>query len=185
LDEEGREANMVAGERTVDVLEAELAASRAETRAAFQTRAYMYTYIYEELLGAMGKDAAVALMKRAIHRRGLEVGRKYRSAVASADLIEVGSIFCSGSPCDGALFEPGIEESSKGRVVLRMTACPLVDTWREMGLPADEVDTLCEVAAAVDEGTFEGAGLDLEFLSRLGVAGNKQCLLDLTLLTDE
>jgi predicted ArsR family transcriptional regulator len=172
-------------EHTIDALEAELAASRAETRAAFQTRAYMYAYIYEELLEALGKDAAVALMKRAIHRRGLEVGRKYRSAVASADLIEVGSIFCTGSPCDGALFEPGIEETSKGRVVLRMTACPLVETWRDMGLPAEEVDTLCEVAAAVDEGTFEGAGLELEFLSRLGVAGHMQCLLDLTLPTDK
>jgi hypothetical protein len=176
---------MVEAERTVQTLEAELAQSRAETRAAFETRAYMYAYIYEELLGAIGKEAAVALMKRAIHRRGLEVGLKYRSAVESADLIEVGSIFCEGSPCEGSLFEPGIEQSSKGHIVLRMTSCPLVGAWREMGLPADEVDTLCDIAAAVDYGTFEGAGLDLEFLSRLGVAGNRQCLLDLTLPTDE
>jgi hypothetical protein len=176
---------MVEAERTVETLEAELEKSRAETRAAFETRAYMYAYIYEELLGAMGREAAVALMKRAIHRRGLEVGLKYRSAVESADLIEVGSIFCDGSPCEGSLFEPGVEESSEGRIVLRMTSCPLVGTWREMGLPADEVDTLCDIAAAVDHGTFEGAGLDLEFLSRLGVAGNTQCLLDLTMPTDE
>lgn len=171
--------------RTAEQLEAELARSRAETRAAFENRAYMYAYIYEELVGALGKDDAVALMKRAIYRRGLEVGRKYRSAVESADLIEVGSIFCEGSPCGGGLFEPGIEESSKGHIVLRMTACPLVEAWREIGLPADEVDTLCEIAAAVDEGTFAGAGLDLEFLSRIGTAGTSRCLLDLTLPDDE
>jgi L-2-amino-thiazoline-4-carboxylic acid hydrolase len=170
---------------TVDQLEADLAQARAETRSAFENRAHMYAYIYEELLGTMGKDAAVALMKRAIYRRGLEVGRKYRPAVESADLIEVGSIFCEGSPCQGGLFEPGIEQSSKGHIVLRMTACPLVDAWHGMGLPADEVDTLCDIAAAVDEGTFAGAGLDLEFLSRIGTAGTGQCLLDLTLPTDE
>lgn len=176
---------MSVNERTIETLEAELAQARAETRAAFANRAYMYAYIYEELIGALGKDEAVALMKRAIYRRGLEVGRKYRPAVESADLIEVGSIFCEGSPCKGGLFEPGIEGNSKGHIVLRMTACPLVDAWREMGLPGDEVDTLCEISAAVDEGTFAGAGLDLTFLSRIGAAGSERCLLDLALPTDE
>jgi hypothetical protein len=171
--------------RTTEDLEAQLAQSRAETRASFENRAYMYAYIYEELAGAMGKDEAIALMKRAIYRRGLEVGRKYRPAVEAADLIEVGSIFCDGSPCKGAMFEPGIESSSKGHIVLRMTACPLVDAWRGMGLPDEEVDTLCDIAAAVDEGTFAGAGLDLTFLSRIGLAGTDKCLLDLQLPVDE
>ena len=176
---------MTDNDRTVEQLRAELATSRAETRAAFENRAYMYAYIYEELAGVLGKQVATELMKSAIYKRGLEVGKKYRSAVEAADLVEVGTIFCDGSPCKGALFEPGIEESSKGRIVLRMTSCPLVDTWRSMGLPADEVDALCEIAAAVDEGTFAGAGLDLEFLSRLGVAGVDRCLLDLTMPADE
>lgn len=169
---------------TIEELESALAKSRAETRAAFENRAYMYAYIYEELAAALGKEEAVALMKRAIYRRGLEVGTKYRSAAEKADLIEVGSIFCEGSPCEGGLFEPGIEESSAGHIVLRMTACPLVDAWRSIGLPAEEVDTLCEIAAAVDEGTFAGAGLDLKFLSRLGT-GEGRCLLDLGLPADE
>ncbi|MDR3687120.1 MAG: L-2-amino-thiazoline-4-carboxylic acid hydrolase [Coriobacteriia bacterium] len=170
--------------RTIEELEAELAKSRAETRSAFETRAYMYAYIYEELVTTIGKDAAIALMKRAIYRRGIEVGRKYRPAVEAADLVEVGSIFCNGSPCQGELFEPGIEENSNGHIVLRMTSCPLHAAWEGMGLPAEEVDTLCEIAAAVDEGTFAGAGLDLTFLSRLG-AGADKCLLDLQLPADE
>ena len=176
---------MTENERTIETLEAELAKSRAETRAAFENRAQMYAYLYEELAGALGRDEAIDLMKRAIYRRGLEVGRKYRSAVESADLIEVGSIFCDGSPCQGDLFEPGIEQSSKGHIVLRMTSCPLVDAWHAMDLPAEEIDTLCDIAAAVDEGTFAGAGLDLTFLSRLGVVGTDKCLLNLQLPTDE
>jgi hypothetical protein len=162
-------------------LEAELAKSRAETRHAFETRAYMYAYIYESMAQDLGTEQATQLMKRAIYRRGVEVGEKYREAASDGDMAMVGNIFCSGSPCDGALFEPGVETLEDGRVQLRMTACPLVDTWREMGLPADLVDHLCEIAAAVDEGTFAGAGLDLEFLSRLGKDGDGRCLLDLTL----
>lgn len=155
--------------------------SRAETRAAFENRALMYYYIYEELAGELGAERATEIMKRAIHRRGLEVGRKYREAAERGDFAEVGRIFCSGSPCGGSLFEPGIEEQDEGHIVLRMTGCPLVDVWRRQGLGPDEVDRMCEIAAAVDEGTFEGAGLDLDFLDRIGKPGSERCLLELRL----
>jgi hypothetical protein len=159
----------------------DLEQSRAETRAAFENRALMYAYLYEEMADELGPDRATELMKRAIHRRGLEVGRKYRPAAHSGDLEEVGRIFCEGSPCGGELFEPGIEEQDEDRIVLRMTACPLLDAWKAAGLDVDEIEHMCEIAAAVDEGTFEGAGLDLTFLERLGQSGAERCLLELRL----
>lgn len=175
---------MTDAEKTAQ-LEADLAKSRAETRAAFENRAFMYAYLYEELRDRLGEEEAVELMKRAIYRRGLEVGRKYAQAAETGDLAEVGRIFVSGSPCEGGMFEPGIEELEDGRLVLRMNGCPLVDAWRSIGLPAEEIDTLCEIAAAVDEGTFEGAGLDLTFLDRIGIPDSRQCLLELVVPADE
>ena len=169
----------MADDRTPEELEAALAQSQAETRAAFENRALMYAYLYEELVEEYGRDAAVEVMKRAIYRRGLEVGRKYAQAAGEGDLAEVGRIFVEGSPAGGSFFEPGIEELEDGRLVLRMTKCPLHDAWTKAGLPPAEVDTLCEIAAAVDEGTFEGAGLDLTFLDRLGKEGSCRCLLEL------
>ena len=166
---------------TPEELEAALEKSRAETRSAFENRALMYAYIYEELAEEFGRDRAVELMKRAIYRRGLEVGRKYAAAADASDLAEVGRIFVDGSPCGGAFFEPGIEELEDGRLVLRMCACPLIDAWRAAGIDAEEIDTLCEIAAAVDEGTFEGPGLDLTFLDRLGKPGSSRCLLELVI----
>lgn len=180
-------------EAKVAELEAELARSRAETRAAFENRALMYAYIYDELSEEFGAEAAAAAMKRAIFRRGLEVGAKYRNAAASDDLEAVGRIFCEGSPCVGALFEPGVQEApgaagsadagagDPDRIVLRMTACPLVDAWEAAGYFPAQVDALCEIAAAVDEGTFEGAGLELTFLERAGQPGVSRCLLELRL----
>jgi hypothetical protein len=165
---------------TREELLAALENSRAETRAAFENRAFIYAYIYEELAAEVGREPAVEIMKRATYRRGLEVGRKYAPAAEKGDLAEIGRIFVEGSPCAGTLFEPAIEELENGRLVLRMCNCPLENAWHSLGLPDDEIDTLCEIAAAVDEGTFEGAGLDLTFLDRRGIAGSSRCLLELT-----
>lgn len=162
----------------MDTFDGELEQSQAETRAAFENRALMYSAIWDELSDELGEEKASELMKRAIHRRGLEVGRKYRAAAADQDLEAVGEIFVGGSPADGALFTPGIEDSGDEVIVLKMESCPLVDAWVAEGRRPDEIDKLCEVAAAVDEGTFEAAGLDLVFLERIG-AGSCRCLLEL------
>jgi hypothetical protein len=157
----------------------ELERSHAETRASFENRALMYAYLYEELSDELGPERATELMRLAIRRRGVETSRAYRAAARAGDLEEVGRIFCEGSPCDGTLFEPGIEDVGDETIVLRMTACPLVDAWRTAGLDPAEIDRLCFIAAAVDEGTFEGAGLQLTFFDRLGVPGSERCLLEL------
>src|SRR5512141_725237 len=102
----------------------DLEQARRETRAAFENRALMYYYIFDELATEIGRDRAVDVMKRAIRRRGVEVGRKYAAAAKAGDLDEVARIFCETSPCQGTLFEPGVEERGEGRVVLRMEACP-------------------------------------------------------------
>jgi L-2-amino-thiazoline-4-carboxylic acid hydrolase len=156
-----------------------LVKSRRETRDAFENRALMYWYIYDELASEVGADRATTIMKQAVFRRGLEVGRKYRAAAESGDLAEVGAIFCEGSPSEGELFSPAIEALDDDRLVLRMESCPLVDAWRTIGLAPEEIDRMCEISAAVDQGTFAGAGLSLEFLDRLGKPGSCRCLLEL------
>ena len=160
-------------------LETALAKARTETRAAFENRALIYSALYDEFAAEFGEERTTEIMKRAIFNRGLDVGKKYRSAAAEGDLDQVGTIFCGGSPCAGTLFTPGIEARDEGRIVLRMTTCPLHAAWAAEGRSAEQIDRLCEIAAAVDEGTFESAGLDLTFLDRLGVPGSRSCLLEL------
>jgi len=158
-----------------------LETARAETRASFENRALMYLHLYETLTQELGPEQATELMKAAIYQRGLEVSERYREAAEEGDLQQIGELFCAGSPCEGELFEPGVEEVGTSRIVLRMSACPLVDAWRAHGVPEYEVDILCGIAAAVDEGTFEGAGLELDFLDRLGRPGSEHCLLEVRL----
>ncbi|HEX9093416.1 MAG TPA: L-2-amino-thiazoline-4-carboxylic acid hydrolase [Coriobacteriia bacterium] len=165
----------------VDDPSADLEKARRETRAAFENRALLYRAIFEELAADVGRDRAADIMKRGIRKRGLEVGRKYREAVEARDLRLVGCIFCGDSPCEGALFEPGIESYDGEAIILRMESCPLVDAWESSGLAPEDVDLMCEIAAAVDEGTFDGAGLELTFLDRRGRPGSTRCLLELRL----
>jgi len=153
--------------------------ANAETRAAFENRALMYAAIYDELAADIGEERAAAIMKRAIRKRGLDVGLKYREAAAAGDLEEVGRLFVEGSPAGGSLFTPGVEERGDDVIILRMTSCTHVDAWRVGGRTDEEVDLLCGIAAAVDEGTFESAGLELTFLDRLGKAGSCRCPLEL------
>lgn len=156
--------------------------AREETRASFENRALMYAYIYDELEAELGAERAAELLKRAIFRRGLEIGQKYRTAAQAGDLDEVGRLFVAGSPADGALFEPAVDvPPQEGCAVLRMTACPLADAWRSAGYDAQKVDALCDIAAAVDYGAFEAAGLDLTFLDRQACKGSDRCLLELRL----
>lgn len=164
-----------------DDCEARLAQARAETRAAFANRALMYAYFYDEFAAEVGEERATELMKRAIRRRGVEIGRAYAEAADAGDLEQVARIFVESSPSEGALFEPGVEATAQGgEVVLHMTACPLADAWREAGYSPEAVERLCDIAAEVDYGTFEGAGLELEFLERQACVGGERCLLRLS-----
>lgn len=154
--------------------------SRAETRAAYENRAMMYAAMLDELEAELGTQRAAGLMKRGIYRRGRQIGEAYRDAVAAGDLSEVGRIFVEQTPMQGMLFEPAIHEPPTGdRIILSMKACPLVDAWRKAGFPPERVDLLCEIAAAVDYGTFDAAGLDLEFLDRQACEDSDTCLLQL------
>ncbi len=171
---------MMCADDTHSACTAALEASRRETRAAFENRALMYAYLYDELATELGEVRATELMKRAIRRRGIEIGAKYREAAERGDLDEVARIFVEGSPAAGGLFRPGVEEGpADGRLVLRMTECPLVDAWKAAGYDQGAVNHLCEIAAEVDHGTFEGAGLELTFLERAPQPGGCRCLLEL------
>jgi hypothetical protein len=166
-----------------DTLQARLDEARAETRAAFANRAMMHAHLFEVLAEEYGEERAGELMKRAIYRRGLQLAERYAAAAEAGDLEEIGRLFVEGSASGGAIFDPSVEEIdlAAGRIVLRMNACVHKDTWIAAGYAPERVDVLCDVASAVDFGTFEGAGLRLRFLDRQACPGSDRCLLEVRL----
>lgn len=154
----------------------DLKKSMGETKAAFKNRGIIYYYLFDETRKVVGQEKAVEIFKKGIYRRGLEVGKVYKKLAEKGDFKGIAEAFISGAPCGGELFKPKVVEVSKERCVISMAACPLADAWKEMGLSQKEVDVICDVASAVDYGTFESAGLKLEVQGRLG-AGDEKCTL--------
>lgn len=176
-------ARLGAGQDPISTLRGgsvDLEEAKREIRAAYENRAALYYFIFNEMRCELGEEKAVEIMSRAIHKRGVEHGKqKYGAAAAARDFAAIGEMFVAGSACDGELFEPGVDEVRADGVVLTMKACPLVDAWRELGLSDADVDTMCAVASAVDVGTYEGIGLAFGFRERLGEADGARCVLDI------
>jgi hypothetical protein len=61
-------------------------------------------------------------------------------------------------PDDGKMFEPELLRCDSEAIKIKMRRCPLKEAWQEAGLSDPEISEMCNIAALVDKGTFEGAG---------------------------
>ncbi len=150
--------------------------SKKQTRNAFVNRAMLYLYLYDEMRAAMGPERAKDVFVRAVRRRGADIGVKYANAAKAGDFASVAGTFVGDSPCEGELFEPAAVEVTADSCTLTMSACPLVDAWRDAGVDDDEVALMCRLAAEIDFATFESVGLALQMDEKIG-EGARSCRL--------
>jgi len=127
--------------------------------AAYKHRAILYYLIYDEVRKEMGAERAAEAMKRAIRRRGEQLGAKF-ARFAPDDMEGLRKAFAVGSEIHRWLFEPQVDHCGPDGLDVTHRRCPLVEAWKEIGLDDEETATMCEIAAAVDEGTFEAAGFN-------------------------
>lgn len=130
---------------------------RKELVDAFKNRAILYWHIFDELRGELGQERAVAIMKRAIYRRGREKGAKY-ARFAPRDFAGLRDAFVGGIPDEGRLFDPHVVRCDADGLDVHLERCPLKDAWDELGLDESDKALMCEIAGVIDQGTFEGAG---------------------------
>jgi hypothetical protein len=131
---------------------------RRELYDSFKNRAAIYYLIYDEMRRELGAERAEAILSRAIYRRGEQKGKPKYGPYAPADLAGVRKAFVAGSADGGRLFQPEVVREDAEALDIKHHRCPLKEAWQEMGLPDEEVATLCRIAARVDDGTFESAG---------------------------
>lgn len=134
---------------------------RDELRASFKNRAIFYYRVFEELRTEVGEEQAIAVLKRAIYRRGEEVGRQFRQ-FAPYDLAGLKAAFLAIIPDEGRMFDPHVERCDSESLVIHLQSCPLKDAWEELGLNDHDKAVMCEIAGEVDRGTFEAAGFSFE-----------------------
>ncbi len=145
---------------------------------ATRQRAAVYAHLFTVLRERLGAEPAAALMSEAIRAHGKEkASQGYSAAARSGDLRQAAREFASADPVKQFQFAPRIVSESPDEAVIAMSRCPLVDQWTGMGLPPDDVATLCRIARAVDFGTWEGAlGFALAFEGTRG-EGKGECVL--------
>ncbi|MGE5247321.1 MAG: L-2-amino-thiazoline-4-carboxylic acid hydrolase [Verrucomicrobiota bacterium] len=125
---------------------------------ATRQRAAVYAHLFLVLRKNLGEKQAVDLMSEAIYNYGREKSqRSYSEKARQGDLGQAAREFASPDPVKQHQFAPRIVSLTPEEAVIAMSRCPLVDEWRAMGLPDHDVETLCNVAHAVDFGTWEGA----------------------------
>ncbi len=145
---------------------------------ATRQRAAVYAHLFLVLRRELGQERAVELMSEAIRNFGAEKSKRTYSGEAQKGNLETAAReFASPDPVKQHQFAPRIVSLDPGEAVLAMSRCPLVEEWRSMGLPDRDVETLCEIAHAVDFGTWEGAlPFTLRFESTRG-QGREECVL--------
>lgn len=137
-------------------------------RSAHAARAELFYRVYQELLLLLGQEEALAVLGRACRQTGLAKQQRYESYGAH----ESPEAFCEAlighSEVAAALFDmaPGATAAS-----VKLQRCVLVDGWRKLGVPDEEIALLCRAAREVDYGTLEGLGLQGEFSELLSEGG--------------
>jgi L-2-amino-thiazoline-4-carboxylic acid hydrolase len=132
---------------------------RQNLYGAFKNRALMYHHIFDELRKQVGEKKAEAVMKKAIHKRGLVVGKQL-AKYAPNDFKGLAKAFIGWDPDNGKMFKAEVLRCDDEALDLKFHGCPLRDAWQEAGLSDKETAKICSLAAAVDIGTFEGAGFE-------------------------
>ena len=131
---------------------------RQELYDSFKNRAVIYYLIYDELRRELGSAKAEELLSRAIYRRGAMRGKEKYAEFGPSDLAGLKESFLNGIADEGRMFQPEILRDDAAALDIQFHGCPLRDAWLEMGLAGGEVQTMCRIAARVDNGLFEAAG---------------------------
>ena len=145
-----------------------------EIDAAFKNRARLYKNMLDALTAELGRARAEAVLADAIEKRGAESGRKLLGHLKAPTAAQVADAFLAVSPAEGTLFPHTRTQDAEGRVTIAVSRCPLLEAWREDGLPDTEIQTLCRIAGRFDNGCF-GAVAGMAFAAETWAPGKDGC----------
>ena len=134
---------------------------RGQLKNSFKNRAILYYFIYDELSREIGAENAEKILKRAIYRRGEQIGAQFQPH-APADFEGLRDAFLAVIPDQGRMFNPDVVRCDAEGLDVQLEACPLKAAWEEMGLDQQQREALCRIAGEIDKGTFEAAGFGFE-----------------------
>ena len=134
---------------------------RNELQASLKNRAILYYLMFDELRKELGEQKAIQILKRAIYRRGQQIGHQF-CQFAPNNLAGLKEAFLGIIPDEGRLFAPHVVQCNAESLVIHLNACPLKEAWEELGLDDHDMAVMCEIAGEIDKGTLEAAGFSFQ-----------------------
>lgn len=148
---------------------------REELYAANENRGVAYAMIFDEMVKEFGLEKAKEVMKRAIYKRGVQIGENFKE-FAPRNFAGLRDAFLGMIPDGSQMFKPTVTRCDAEGLDIEFENCPLKNSWRKMGLSEEQCAVMCEVSGIVDYGTFEGAGFHFE-MTALPEGSKEKCYL--------
>lgn len=141
-----------------------------KVRAAIADRALYLALLYRSFSKALSPEQVEKLAREAIYEFGQLKGKADNKSITPKEWVEH-HVDCGGAD----LFETEIIQADN-RCEQRMTFCPLILGWQELGCSPQEMDLLCDIAMEVDRGRADFHGIPYEIGERLA-KGDSFCRL--------
>ena len=141
-----------------------------KVREAIKDRALYLALLYRSFSQALPPDQVERLAREAIYEYGRIKGQGDAGKITPEEWVD--KHMSKGS---GAVFQSHIAKGEDG-CEQRMTHCPLLEAWKELGCSQEEIDLLCDIAMEVDRGRADYHGIPWEIPERMG-KGDPLCRL--------
>ena len=134
-------------------------------------RALIYLDIFREIRERHGEKEAIDIIRAALETRGRAFGKTLKK-YAPRDFRGLCDAFAY-VPDGGKMFEPQEVRCDADGLELKMRKCPLKEAWQNAGITERELGLLLHCASAMDVGTMDEAGFQLDI--RTWEPGEKGC----------
>lgn len=137
------------------------------TRASMQDRARYFACLYRSFATALPPEEVERLAREAIREYGRIRAERDGKKISAEEWVDIHFNQMGG------VFESAIEKY-EDRCEQRMTYCPLLEEWKQMGCSPEEQDLFCDIAMELDRSRAAAHGIPCEIRERLG-KGDEFC----------
>ena len=127
---------------------------------ANKERALIYLDIFREIRQRRGEQEAIDILRTALENRGRVFGKSLKS-FAPRNFRGLCDAFAY-VPDGGVMFNPEEVRCDDKALELKMRKCPLKEAWQSADVTERQLSALLYCASAMDIGTMDEAGFELE-----------------------
>src|SRR3990172_10178831 len=130
-------------------------------REAIKDRAIWFALLYKSFSKVLSPKEVEKACREAIYEFGKLKGKKDEKKITPEEWVEKHMSKGSGEVFESRVYkEKEVSEQ-------RMTFCPLVEAWKELGCSKKEIDLFCDIAMEGDRGRADYHGIPYEIQERL------------------